>query len=116
VKYKEIPVLDRTRIEELLTGGSAEAIQIALLSAALYDPDGKWSETLCVKYLDDPDLSVKAAAITGLGHVARIHGTLDLNVVLPKLELAEKEPTLAGRVSDVRDDITIFMRRERTPS
>jgi hypothetical protein len=43
-----------------------------------------------------------------LGHLARIHGTLDLDVVEPALERVLRDPNTTGDVQDALDDIRVF--------
>jgi hypothetical protein len=82
---------------------------IAILSAAQFDDDRDWSESLCLHFLGHHSYEVKIAALMGLSHIARLHGTLDLDVVIPMLAELKKDATLAGRVSDTLDDIRIFV-------
>jgi len=109
MQYREIPQLTRSEVIALLQTDDANDMTIALLSASLFDDDPTWSEKMCVKYLCHRTLDVKLAALMGLGHIARIHDKLDLQVVLPKLAGMEKDSTLAGRVSDTLDDIRMFV-------
>jgi hypothetical protein len=41
--------------------------------------------------------------------LARIHGTLDLDRVEPKLRELRKDPDVGGRAEDALDDIQKFM-------
>jgi len=48
-----------------------------------------------------------------LGHLARIHGALDLDVALPLLYELAQEPALLGRINDPWDDIETFTPQTR---
>lgn len=81
-----------------------------LLSLALYDPDWRWVQGCSIGLLHDPDIDIVATALLAIGHVGRLHGQLDLDRVLPELEVLRTNEALAGRVSDVLSDIDIFVR------
>jgi hypothetical protein len=91
--------------------GSADSVarMDALLSLALYDPDGEFAQDRCLALLHDSDRDVVATAILGLAHIARLHGSLDLERVLPELQRLRAEPALLGRVEDAMDDIAVFI-------
>ena len=111
--YEEIPVLTRSEIEACFQKTShRDQVTRALLSAALYDDDFDWVQQQCLNFLTGPDTSLRCTALVGLGHLARLHGRMD-QVALDHLAQAELDPALAGYVSDVRDDIEIFITRKR---
>ncbi len=82
-----------------------------ILSLALYDLDWKWIQGRCLGLLTDDDPDIVNTAILGLGHVARLHRHLDLDLVIPALESLRGDPRFSGRVSDTLDDISGFMPR-----
>lgn len=88
----------------------AEEITEALLRLALYDKDWVWVETLCLSFLDHPNLDVKKIALQSLGHLARIHECLHLDLLLPKLDVMSHVEELRAAVNDVLDDIKIFVK------
>ena len=109
MKYQEIPVLTRSEIVGLLQADNPKDMAIALLSSALFDEDGAWSEAQCLQHLCHPSLDVKFAALTSLSHLARLQRKLNLQVVLPILAEMQKDPSLTGRVTDTLDDIRTFV-------
>jgi hypothetical protein len=56
-----------------------------------------------------PNSEVARLAVTCLGHVARIHRTLDLDRVLPVLETLRKDPEIAASMGDALDDIEMYL-------
>ena len=54
MEYQAIPQLSRERIELDLAHGSEQAMSYAILSASLYDPDWRWAQDLCLRFLDHP--------------------------------------------------------------
>jgi hypothetical protein len=113
-QYVNPPRLSRDVAVAKLRGTERLARIDGLLSLALYDPDWKWVQERCLELLHDPDPDIVATAILALGHVGRLHGQLDLDRVVPELEALKTNEALAGRVSDVMNDIDIFVRRLRS--
>jgi hypothetical protein len=111
MKYHEIFPLSRPELETLIETGNETAITDALLSAAYYNSDWRWVQDLCLRFMHHPNRVVRSAAVICLGHVARIHKTLDLDIVLPKLaELKAEDPSIAPWVDDAIGDIRFFLR------
>lgn len=110
MEYRDVLPMDRAELERLLESGNEGAIIDALLSAALYDPDWRWVQNTCFRCLDHPAKWVRWNAATGLGHVARIHKKLDLELVLPKLVGLRSDPEIGLNVEDTLSDIEWFMR------
>jgi len=108
--YYEIFPIDRRELEKLLESGNENAIVEALLSAAYYDPDWRWVQGQCLRFLDHADRNVRWNAATCLGHVARIHRNLDLELVLPRLLVLKGDASIAPSVEEALADIRFFLR------
>ena len=92
-----------------LESGSIARMTDALLALTLNDPDGPWVEKLLLKCLDgSPEIQMRSLAITCLGHVARIHGTITNPEVVPKLKMLSADQLLGGFAEDALDDIKTF--------
>jgi hypothetical protein len=89
--------MGRAAAESALSGSDSAAICRALVDAALHDPDWAWVQEHCLRLLTSSDSEVRGVAATCLGHVARIHGMLDL------------DPEVRDRAEDALDDIQQFM-------
>jgi len=82
------------------------------MRAIFTSPHWRAPQDLCVRLARDEDDDVAGLAVTGLGHLARLHGELDLDVVLPLLhELRDTPGPLAGRAEDALEDIETFLGR-----
>ena len=111
MRYHEIFPLSRSELEKLLDSGNETAMIDALLSAAYYDPDWQWVESVCLRFLSHSDRGVRSNAVTCLGHIARIHKALDVEVVLPKLNsLKIDDPSIGHLVDDAIEGIRFFLR------
>ena len=108
--YHEVLKRDRKEIELLLSVGRKSDIQDALLSAAYYDLEWRWVQGQCLNYLSHSDPDIRYIAATCLGHVARIHRELDIELVLPRLHELRADPLIASGVNDALDDIKFFLK------
>jgi hypothetical protein len=103
--YSEPVPVSREEFKTALDTGDGLTIAKALVGLAFHSPDWQWVQDTCLALLDHDDLGVRAAAITCLGHLARIHHQLDTSRVLPRLLVLVDDPDLGGRVEDALDDI-----------
>ncbi len=110
MKYHEIFPMGRPELEVLLESGNESAIIEALLSAAYYDPDWRWVQGVCLRFLDHAEVAVRSNAATCLGHIARIHKTLDLELVLTRLLPLKRDAAIGPWVEDALEDIRFFLR------
>jgi hypothetical protein len=101
--------MDRNAVEAALRSGDSSAISRALVAAALHDPDWAWVQEHSLRLLSAAEPDVRGVAATCLGHLARIHGMLDLDRVEPRLRELRHDPALGGRAEDALDDIQQFM-------
>lgn len=82
-RYEEIDEYDREFAIKELESGDVKRTRMALLSLALYDSDWKSVQDICIKYSDHSDDNIRGIAVLCFGHLARIHGTLETERVLP---------------------------------
>jgi len=108
VLYQD-PSMSHEKAAQLLASGVDTDVIAALISIGLNEVDKTWAQNICLKYLTSETESVAASAVTALGHIARRHGDLELEAVLPALEIVQKKfPSLEGVVADTLDDIDAF--------
>ncbi|GAC1424905.1 MAG: hypothetical protein PVS3B3_31830 [Ktedonobacteraceae bacterium] len=108
--FEEINPMSRRYAEAIFTQDNAEKIEEALLRVTFHDPDWRWVQTYCLEFLEHPDKDVRAIAAVCLGHLACIHGTLDIAVVVPALKAQFTDPHVARKASNALDDIAMFVR------
>jgi hypothetical protein len=113
MRYQEVQPISRMEAEAALAGDSESAIVDALLRIAYYEADWRWVQNKCIIFLQSTSQVVRQTAIQCLGHVARIHGALDLDIVMPRLQELQGEPTISGFIEDAIDDIHIFVREQK---
>lgn len=108
--YREVFPMARAELERQLESGNEQAIIEALLSAACHDLDWRWVQNVCLRLLDHPIKWVRWNAVTGLGHLARIHRQLDTDIVVPRLLTLKADEEIAPNVEDVLEDIQWWLR------
>lgn len=106
--YRKLDPIGRDDAETTLTSPDAYLVTEAILRLALHDPDGRWVTDRALELLRNPDADIRAAAATALGHIARIHRTIDTERVIPALHHLTNNPATAGQAQDALDDIAMF--------
>lgn len=100
----------RPELQADLDSRNRERVSSALISAALNDPDRAWVEALIVQFIANDDPWIRGVAALAAGHVARIHGDLDVRIA-PLVEALLVHPETSGKARDALDDIKMFSRR-----
>jgi hypothetical protein len=110
LKYQAVIERGREEIELLLRSNDKQDMRNALLSAAYYDPDWNWVQERCLALSHHPDHNVRWIAATCLGHLARIHRQLDVELVLQRLTEMKADPLVKPAVEDALDDIRLYLK------
>ncbi|GAA1934520.1 hypothetical protein [Nocardioides hwasunensis] len=108
-RYLEPPSATRADLQIAITADDPEQICECLIGLALGGEDPAWLTTVSIDLLRHPSTEVRRAAVTTLGHVARIHRTIDKERVVRHLESMADDPELSGPASDALDDIAMFV-------
>ncbi|MFW9080869.1 hypothetical protein ACOI9X_16585 [Pseudomonas sp. P2757] len=103
------PTMTHDRALRLLASGADAETAAALISIGLNESDRIWAQNTCLKHFEAESELVVAAAVTALGHIARRHGEVDKESVIPALDTVKTTfSALAGVVEDTLDDIHAF--------
>jgi hypothetical protein len=111
VKYREPPIVSREALVEKVQGGDAKEISGALIGLALNELELPWIQDRVIELLDHSDARVRASAIISVGHLVRLHGSIDEERVLPILERLNEDPEASDYVENALDDIQMFLHR-----
>jgi hypothetical protein len=111
--YEEVPTMSAREIEVALRGNDVDRACDAVLSAALYFGDWRDAQRVCLKSLGHSSDVVKRSAIIGLGHIVRIHGSIDIDVVNSEIQKFSENDFLSGYIENLQSDINIFYHRPR---
>lgn len=85
----------------------------ALLRLSLNGPDFAFAERMALKHATHPDEWVRRNAATALSHVARIHGSIELDAVMTALVKMLDDPEASGWADDALDEVEIYMKTDR---
>jgi HEAT repeat protein len=105
MKLEQIHLRPRTEIVRDLGSDDRDTIVRALLAAALHDSDRRFLEDQIVRFVQHADPWVRSAAATAAGHVARLHGAIDVERVVPLIEQLLTHPETLGKAEDALEDI-----------
>ena len=83
----------------------------ALLAITHNDQDWEWTQDLCIKLLNSPNIHLQYLSVTCLGHIARIHSKINEKKVLAAFNKKMSDPEIVGRIEDAISDINIFTKR-----
>jgi len=108
--YKPVKQLPREALMEIFRAGTASQVAEALWSATYHDPDWRWVQTECLRFLTYTDLEVRRAAAICLGLIAVFHRKLDVGLVLAALQRAGEDPEMKAWVEDSIADIRHSMK------
>lgn len=107
-QYREPAPIARSEAVAALSSGDLNKVREALVSIAFHDPDFEWAQAQCLDFCANPDPEVRGVAVVCLGHIARIHGRIDMEKVGPVLKKLASDSQLVGIVQDALDDIRQF--------
>ncbi len=113
LRYHRVVALERQQALAAFREGTVSEITEALLAITFHDPERAWVESWCFRFARPEAVEVRSIAALCLGHLARIHRTLTLDVALPLLDELAQESALNGRINDVWDDIELFIPHSR---
>jgi hypothetical protein len=99
LKYERVHPVTRQELISRLESDDPEVVANALYACTKYDEDWKWVQDQCLKRLQSSEVSIRWAAATCLGDLAFLRRPLDIDAVVPALELAIQDPQIADPAS-----------------
>lgn len=109
-KFQEILPIPRDEAENILQQGPPAEIALALVRLAYHDPDWKWVQDTCVRLSFHPDKFVRRTCATCFGHIARIHGRIEKQTVMPVLDRLLQDSDVKGEAEDALEDLSVFIK------
>jgi hypothetical protein len=111
-KYEEVQEYNKESTIEELKSTEANGIVNALLGLTFHEGNWKWVQDICIQYSSHSEYKVRGIAILCFGHLARIHGELDTERVLPivKKALRDSNEFVVGHANSALDDIQFFVK------
>ena len=108
MRYEDPVAFSKHDAEAAFHSGNEELILEALLGVSWFCPDWQWVQNHCMIFLESPNIKIKSLAITCLGHLARIHGQIDVEFIHSRLSQMLNDPELGGIAEDALGDIKMF--------
>lgn len=102
--------LEKSCLVSLLNSDNAGKIAETLLYIAFNVNDTEWATELFMEYADTADEDISGLALTCLGHLARINGTINREMIIPFLirKIENTEGIISARAQDAIDDINTY--------
>ena len=114
--YEEPLPIARDEAETIFRSQDRRAISDALVRVTFHDSDWRWVQDWCLRFAEHSDPELRGVAATCLGHLARIHRTLDWDKVILALERLRADRAVGGQAEDALADIRRFRRDDEPPS
>jgi len=89
--YVSIPKFTRAEMENAVAEDDIEKLIYVSLFASLYYEDRNFAEQICTELAHHSNPNVRAMAIEGFEHIARIDDKLNQEIVKPIIEKALKD-------------------------
>ncbi len=102
-------IIERDFVLEILKSNKVEEICRVMVSVAYHEKDWIWAQNLFLDLFINKNYEISGLAAVCLGHVARIHSSLDKNKVVNILKTRLNEKEISARILDALDDIEIFV-------
>ena len=106
--YEDLLPISRKEAEGAFRSSDIETITVALLRLVLHDPDAAWLQNTVLNFIEHPEPMIRGCAATCLGHIARIHKTIDVERSILALTKLLEDPTCSGKAEDAIEDIQMF--------
>lgn len=108
--YKSVTPMGRFEAIKAIESGISEKAYSAMLSIAFFEQDVEWAQNIFLELFNGTDSKISALAAVCLGHLARIHGKINKDLVVSVLRSRLNEVELAGEIGDALEDIDQFVK------
>lgn len=96
---------------DLINSDNHEDVAKGLLALSLNADDHEFVQEILLRYCSHENPNIRGIAILGFGHMARIHRSINLSIVIPIIEEALKDESIfvKGHALSALDDINMFI-------
>ncbi|TQN32834.1 hypothetical protein FHX37_2818 [Haloactinospora alba] len=108
MRYEEPERFEREDLARAQMSGDAGEVCSVLIGLVFHDGDWKWLQDTCLGLMDHDAGEVRTCAVTGMGHIARMYGNIEKDVVTHALERMRMDSKTAGAAENALEDIHIF--------
>lgn len=112
MEYVTIRRFSRDEVETAISDDNPVQLGQAVLSAALHSEDPIWAEGICLRLAKHELSGIRANAVQGFGHLARIHRNLNQKRVKAVIEAAffDESEGVRGAAVGAADDVEHFLK------
>lgn len=112
MKYEPIPHFTKSEMEQAIADDDFEKLIFVPLFASLYYEDRDFAEEICIKLSSHSHFNIRAMAIEGFEHIARIDGKLNEEIIKPIIEQALKDENdfVRGKADEAKDGTKHFLK------
>jgi HEAT repeat protein len=110
-RYTSIDPISRKDATAAVSSGNQDELGLVALAVALHEPDVNWAQTFLISLVGNESPVVRGNAVQGLGHLARLHGKLDVVIARPVVvaALADPDPYVRGQAENAQDDLKVYL-------
>jgi len=108
--YDAVKPVKKREAKTLFKSEDRESLIMAMLGAAYYIDDWRWVQDHCLNFLGHPDPGIRKVAALCLGHIARIHGSLDEDKVFPVLKKLSRDSEIGKDIAYELKEIKWYLR------
>ena len=110
--YEPIPKFTKSEMEKAVLENDIKKLIFVPLFASLYYEDVEFAEKICIELASHQNFNVRATAIEGFGHIARIDGKLNKEIVRSIIEksLKDENEFVRQKADDAKDEIKHFLK------
>ena len=111
LRYEAVRDLDASQTYTDLRSSDVDLVSRAILTISWHEEWTSAQET-CLEFARHEEYWIRKNSITGLGHIARIHGAIDIGSVLDLFGRLTKAGVPAYEFADMFGDIMVFVVRQ----
>jgi len=111
MKYQSPSEYLKTEVESAIEHDVVSDLIQMVISVSIGSENADWAESVCRRLVRHSDEKVHGNAILGFGHIARVHGKLDLKEVahLVSTALSDDKEYVRGQAESAADDLEQYM-------
>lgn len=105
MEYISIPEFTKEEMKKAIVDNDIEKLIYVPLFASLYFEDRKFAEKVCIKLAAHSNYNVRALAIEGFEHIARIDEKLNEEIIKPIIEkaLIDENEFVRGKAEETKE-------------
>ncbi|MFY7730153.1 MAG: hypothetical protein ACOVRN_11605 [Flavobacterium sp.] len=108
MNYERFCFEDKEVVIFLLNSGEQQKIVSAIVGAINGIEDRQWLEDICMGYIHHNDYWIAKAALNGLGDIARIYKTINLEKLNKEITKISND-ALKPVINDLKTDLKMFL-------